>query len=1256
MRAAIMALLALGPAALSLAGCGTIIVGTTAGVISAVGGGGGGGAAPGAPPDQPPAAAVSVAGDAFADLVTLEMTLLDPEGDPADVDVAFSTDGAAFAPATEARVFASEGTRGLAATALGTPHRFVWNALHDLGGADAAGARLRVTPRASPGGTAGAPAHTAPFAVLGSRISTLLGGAQLAGVDAASALAVDADGRLHVADANRAATFRFDPLTGVTVRFAGTGEAGRDPDDLPALESRLGAPRSLAAADGALYVADADIEASESGGRVARIDLATGFLTTLAGLGEGAVATTGSALATDVALASELSVAARDGAGLVFALQGDRATSATQKLVAVNATTSSLQVARGNVVGATSALGPGEITGINPAATRVEAIAAGPDGLLYLSSLGVATGPLRTVRSVLCFNPTAATISARVISAVTATASVSVRPGATALIVSVTAIPEPGLGGGANAGGATGRLAVDADGTIALLEVPGDRGARARLHLANRGPAPRVVSPGAQVLPGFVAEVPIPPQVDAAISTGFAPGGGLLFGSEQGRVVALATSTTAGTVLGIALAPGEAQQAPVFIDPDASGLSAPLGLALGPDGSLYVCDAAIGSPRTVPTARVLVVAPQGGPPLPFAGTGSPGLSGDGGSPLLARLSFPLDAAVKPVGDVLVADFGNGALRRVAPGDAGLTIETVGPPLPGIFSVAVDPSDGAVYAGDAALSRVVRFDLDAAGAHEAVLDGVPFPRVRVLAPEVLLVATGGTAPEVLCANLTDEPVRVAGIDVAPRDRASIVPPGRLGAVPSIDARDGLLVVAEADTNLVGAVNLGLAPRTVAGVVLPPGVLTTIAGTGRAHWNGDPLPAREANLDVPSAVAIRADGAIVIAEAVSGALRLLNPGPAPLTAGGREIPPGHIGTLAGAPGAAERTNEIWGASFDAGGGLLATTSRSIFTTFPGGDPQASFVYRLARAERAFTRLVGGASEETDPAPALRRVSLLLPTHAITDPARPLVIVADARAGLTTPQRIRLANLSGATFTAFGVEVPGGAVGTLPALAAAGTALARDGALYVPDYQQARLIRVAPDGATTTVLAAPEGPTTTAGIAIPGLHHVALFETEVETTVYASESHTGRVYRVRFPGTVPGATVLTSDPAALFVGLASNPTGVTFTGHALPREECALFAPSGIACDAEGVLYIADRGNNRIVAVNDGPEGVTVAGTFVPAGFAAKIAGAEDRRASYNGELVPPRNAHLTLPYGLAVSPEGDLVVTEPEAGRLRRFSTR
>lgn len=93
----------------------------------------------------------------------------------------------------------------------------------------------------------------------------------------------------------------------------------------------------------------------------------------------------------------------------------------------------------------------------------------------------------------------------------------------------------------------------------------------------------------------------------------------------------------------------------------AAGLNRPTGISVGTDGTLYIAEQA--------GQRVRKVAPDG-IITTFAGNGTPGYSGDGGSAESAQLNFsdetPGHLAQDAAGNLLIADSNNCAIRRVTP--------------------------------------------------------------------------------------------------------------------------------------------------------------------------------------------------------------------------------------------------------------------------------------------------------------------------------------------------------------------------------------------------------------------------------------------------------------------------------------------------------------------------------------------------------------------------------------------------------------
>ena len=87
----------------------------------------------------------------------------------------------------------------------------------------------------------------------------------------------------------------------------------------------------------------------------------------------------------------------------------------------------------------------------------------------------------------------------------------------------------------------------------------------------------------------------------------------------------------------------------------AAQLNGPTGVAVGPDGSLYIAD--------MGNSRIRRVGPDG-IITTVAGNGRSGFSGDGGPAVAARLQVPAGVAVGPDGNLYITDVSNSRIRRI----------------------------------------------------------------------------------------------------------------------------------------------------------------------------------------------------------------------------------------------------------------------------------------------------------------------------------------------------------------------------------------------------------------------------------------------------------------------------------------------------------------------------------------------------------------------------------------------------------------
>ena len=98
--------------------------------------------------------------------------------------------------------------------------------------------------------------------------------------------------------------------------------------------------------------------------------------------------------------------------------------------------------------------------------------------------------------------------------------------------------------------------------------------------------------------------------------------------------------------------------------------------------------------------------------------------------------------------------------------------------------------------------------------------------------------------------------------------------------------------------------------------------------------------------------------------------------------------------------------------------------------------------------------------------------------------------------------------------------------------------------------------------------------------------------------------------------------------------------FAGDYGPAMEAWLDAPGGLAVSNNGDLYIADSNNDVIRRVN-------ARNTIIE-----PIAGSHDLGTGFSGDNGPAIVAQLDTPDGVAIAPDGDLIVADSHNDRIRR----
>ncbi|MEB3220772.1 MAG: hypothetical protein VKS61_01715 [Candidatus Sericytochromatia bacterium] len=411
-------------------------------------------------------------------------------------------------------------------------------------------------------------------------------------------------------------------------------------------------------------------------------------------------------------------------------------------------------------------------------------------------------------------------------------------------------------------------LVLGPDGTLYVADrlanrVWGLREGRARVVVGNGDPRSRAVD-----VPGPEAGLKGP----VALAIG---AGGRLWIAEHTKDAALPSR------LLVLDAAGVVREVP---PPSTGGALVPAGLAVTPDGALWLSDAAQAytedglptgtlwrrdpdgtwrrvlegeaistSARLLPLqdgavllsrdtrASVVRVTPDGAI-TPIAGTGTAGFEGDGGPAAAARLNTPAGLALDAAGALLIADTGNGVVRKVLP------------PLDGTGTIAtVAGRTGYLHVGASqaiALNAPGGMALDAAG-RLLFTEGGSSTLKRLEGGRVTVLAGG---------------VRGFGGDGGPARDA------RLNAPTGVAARGDEIFLVELDNHRLRRIDAA-------------GVISTVAGNGQREGNVAPLaPALEVPLRRGLACAVAPDGRLYWADNDAARLyRLRADGQAEVVAG-------------------------------------------------------------------------------------------------------------------------------------------------------------------------------------------------------------------------------------------------------------------------------------------------------------------------------------------------------------------------------------
>ncbi len=196
-------------------------------------------------------------------------------------------------------------------------------------------------------------------------------------------------------------------------------------------------------------------------------------------------------------------------------------------------------------------------------------------------------------------------------------------------------------------------VAVDASGNIYIADFINNR-----IREVVLSPTPTLVTIAGSGMAGFSGDGASPAGAQLAGPLGVAldPFGNLYIADSLNnriRMVTAGANPTITTVVGNGTAGFSGDGG----SPLSAQLSYPTGVAFDASGNLYIADSQ--------NHRIRQVVFNATPTInTVAGNGTPGYSGDGGSPTSAGLNFPTSVVLDGAGNLYIADYGNQRIRKV----------------------------------------------------------------------------------------------------------------------------------------------------------------------------------------------------------------------------------------------------------------------------------------------------------------------------------------------------------------------------------------------------------------------------------------------------------------------------------------------------------------------------------------------------------------------------------------------------------------
>jgi len=625
----------------------------------------------------------------------------------------------------------------------------------------------------------------------------------------------------------------------------------------------------------------------------------------------------------------------------------------------------------------------------------------------------------------------------------------------------------------------------------------------------------------------------------------------------------------------------------------AAPIEGPVAIARDAAGNLYV----------VTDIGVIYKVP-GDTPAPFmsiyAGNNLAGFSANGTPASESLLFEPIGAALDVNGNLYFSDQNNCVVREIVAAS-------------GVINTVAGIAGQCTYSGDGGQATSAQLNFP----QNVALDGAGNLYIADIGNAIVRRVVLGTGVITTYAGIPKTP----GF---PTNNVAATSTSLNGPVGVAVDTAGNLFIADQNDNVVCRVDATTK------------IITIVAGTGPAGYNGDGGAATLATLQVPNSVAVDSAGNIYISDAMNAAIR-------EVFAATNPTAPGQITTIVG--------NHTFGFNGDGNVGTATalTNPFGVFVDSTTGnlwiaDYWANRV-RLYTASTKIVTTVVGNDVLGDGGPATS-ASLYYPRNPALDAGGDVFFV-DAQNN--TIREVKASDGTISTVVGTGIPCPvgtdacgDGGLATAAALFMPRTVtILASGNLLVADDADSRIREVsASTGNITTIVGSGnlcKAPFSSCGDGGPALsanlNDARAAVMDEAGNLYFVDAQDNRVREVDTTGTI--TTIAGGGPD----GTAPIGCPGSYTGDGGPAVDSTLNCPAGLDIDANGNLYVSDTDNNVIRKIDTGTPRIitTIVGTGT---------------AGHTGDGGLAANATLNGPLRVSANGAGNLFISDSGNNVIRR----